>query len=95
MDHAEELGHFLVEKAFAYAVGLDPFSVEDELRDSPFAHMPDNFLCRPGAGFDIDLGIGDLVLFKETFSFAAIAAPRSGIDQNLHPSIISTATALA
>jgi hypothetical protein len=31
------------------------------------------------------------VLFKEAFSFAAIPAPRRGIDQDLHPAIISTA----
>jgi hypothetical protein len=30
------------------------------------------------------------VLFKEAFGFAAIAAPGSGIDQHLHPPIIST-----
>jgi hypothetical protein len=93
--HTEKFGHFLVEKPFAHAVGLDPFTVEDELRDGPFAYMPDHFLCRPRAGLDINLGVSDLMLFKEPFSFAAIAAPRSGIDQNLHLSIISTATALA
>jgi hypothetical protein len=87
----EELSHFLVEKPFAYTVGLDPFTVENELRDGPFAHMADDFLCRPGVGLDINFGIGNLVLFKEPFSFAAIAAPRSGIDQNMHPSIIPTA----
>jgi hypothetical protein len=31
------------------------------------------------------------VFFKEAFGFAAIAAPRSGIDQHMHPFIISTA----
>jgi hypothetical protein len=30
------------------------------------------------------------VLFEEALGFAAVAAPRSGIDQNLHPPIIST-----
>jgi len=93
--HAEKLGHFLVEKPLAGTVRLNPFTVQDELRDSPFAHMADDFLCRPGVGLDINFGIGDLVLFKEPFSFAAIAAPRSGIDQNMHPPIISTAAPLA
>jgi hypothetical protein len=93
--HTEELGHFLVEKPFAGTVRLNPFTVEDELWDSPFAHMPDDFLCRPGVGLDINFGIGNLVLFKEPFSFAAIAAPRSGIHQNMHPSIISTTTAFS
>jgi hypothetical protein len=82
---AKQLGHFLVEKAMACAVRLDPFAIEDELRDGPFAHLADNFLCGAGAGFDINFGIGNLVLFEEAFGFAAIAAPRSGIDQNMHP----------
>jgi hypothetical protein len=93
--HAEELGHFLVEKPFTDTVGLDPLPIEDELRDGPFAHMPDDFLCRPRVGLDINFGISNLVLLKEPFGFAAIAAPRSGIHQNLHPYIISTATTVA
>jgi hypothetical protein len=93
--HAEEIGHLLVKKAMACAVRLDPFAVDDELGDGPFAHMSDDFLCRPRAGLDINFGVGDLVLFEEPFGFAAIAAPHSGIHQNLHPSIISTAMTIA
>ncbi len=88
---AKKFRHFLVEEAMARAVGLNPFAIEDELGNGPFSHLPDHFLRSPGAGLDIDLGIGDLMLFKEAFGFAAIAAPRSGINQHMHPSIISTA----
>jgi hypothetical protein len=88
---AKKFCHFLVEKAMTRAVGLNPFAIEDELRDGPLAHLSDNFLRGSGVGLDIDLGISDLVLFKEAFSFAAIAAPRRGIDQHMHPAIISTA----
>jgi hypothetical protein len=90
--HAKEFGHFLVEKAMSCTVRLDPLAVEDELRNGPLSDMPDNFLRGAGAGLDINLGVGNLVLFKEPFGFAAIAAPRSGIHQNMHPSIISITT---
>jgi hypothetical protein len=80
----------MVEKALAWTVRLNPFAVNDELGDGPLAHLPDNFFGGARTGLDIDLGIGDQVLFEETFGFAAIAAPRSGIDQHMHPSIIST-----
>jgi hypothetical protein len=93
--HAEEIGHLPVKETMACTVRLNPFAVDDELRDGPFAYLPDDFLCRPRASLDINLCIGNLVLFKEPFSFAAIAAPRSGIHQNMHPSIISTARTLA
>jgi hypothetical protein len=88
---AKKFRHFLVEKAMACAVGLNPFAIEDELRTGPLAHLPDHFLRGSGAGLDIDFGISDLVLFKEAFGFAAIAAPRRGIDQHMHPYIIATA----
>lgn len=84
-----------MEKSAAWTVRLYPFAIDDELRNGPLAYLSDNFLRGAGVGLDINLGIGNLVLFKEPFSFAAIAAPRSGIHQNMHLSIISTATALA
>jgi hypothetical protein len=88
MEHAEEVGHLLVQKAVAWAVRLDPFAIDDELRNRPFANVLDDFLSRPGGALNIDLGVRNLVLFKESLGLAAIAAPRSGIDQNLHPSIL-------
>jgi hypothetical protein len=95
LGYAEEIGHFPVKKAVACTVRLDPFAVDNELRDGPFAYLPDDFLCRPRAGLDINFGVGDLVLLEKPFGFAAIAAPVSGIHQNMHPSIISTARTFA
>jgi hypothetical protein len=86
----EELGHLAVEEALAWPVGLDPFAVDDELWDGSLAYVLDYFVSGPGAGLDIDLGVGNAVLFKEAFCFAAIAAPRRGINQNLHLLMIST-----
>ena len=70
------------------AVRLDPLSIEDELRDGPLAHMLDDFCGGAGVGLNVDFGIGDPVFLKEAFGFAAIAAPRSGIDQYIHLLII-------
>ena len=53
--------------------------------------LPDDFVGGAGAALDIDLRIGDLVLFKEPFGFAAIAAPGGGIHQHMHFLIIPTA----
>jgi len=71
----EKLGHFLVEKALARAVRLDPFAVDDELGNGPLADLPDDLVGGARVGLNIDLGIGDQVLFQEAFGFAAIAAP--------------------
>jgi hypothetical protein len=86
----EELSHLAVEKALARPVRLDPFAVDDELWDGSLAYVLDYFVSGSGAGLDIDLGVGDAVLLKKALSFAAIAAPSRGIDQNLHPLMIST-----
>ena len=56
-------------------VRLDPFSIENELRDGPLAHMPNHFLGRARSALDVNFGVRDLVLLKEPFGFAAIAAP--------------------
>src|SRR3984957_3129478 len=77
-----------MQKALPGAVRLDPFSVQHKLRDGPLAYVTHNFLSRARGIFYIDLGVGDLVLIEEPFGFAAIAAPRSGINQQFHLLII-------
>src|SRR5271170_815432 len=79
-----------MEKSPAWTVRLYPLAVDHELRDGPFAYVPDDFLRCAGAGFDINLGVSNRVLLEKTFGLAAIAAPRSGIYQNVHLSIIPT-----
>jgi len=56
---AEEFGHFFVEEALARFVGLDPFAVEDELRDAALAGLGDDFVGGAGGGFDVDFGVGN------------------------------------
>lgn len=84
-----------MKETLAWTVGLDPFAVEYELRDRPLAHIADNLIRGARAGFDIDFREGNLVLLQEAFGFAAVAAPGSGIDQHMHPLIISTAVVCA
>jgi hypothetical protein len=91
----KEFFHFLVEKSAAWAVRLYPFAIDDELRNGPLAYVSDNFLRSAGAGLDINLGVSNRVLLEEAFGLAAIAAPRSGIHQDLHTSIITTTTAFS
>ncbi len=55
-----------MEEASAWTVRLDPFAIQDELRDSSLAHVTDNLVRGAGAGLDVDLGIGDLVFFEES-----------------------------
>jgi hypothetical protein len=88
LGHSKQRAHLVVQEAAARTVRLDPFAVDYELRDRSFAYVPDQLVRGVGGGFNIDLGIGNLVLFKEPFGFATIAAPWSGIDQHMHPFII-------
>jgi len=86
--NSEELAHLFVQEALAWTIGLNPFAIDYELRDGTLAHVPDKLFRGPGAGLDVDLGIGDLVFVEESLSLATIAAPRGGIDQDMHPAII-------
>jgi hypothetical protein len=89
--HPEQLAHLLVEEASAWTVRLDPFAIQDELRDGSLAHMTDKLVRSAGSVLDVDLGISDLVFFEEFLGFAAIAAPHSRIKQKRHLTIIPTA----
>lgn len=82
-----------MEKSAAWTIRLYPLAIDDELGYGPFADVPDYFLRGAGAALDINFGVSNRVLLEKPLGFAAIAAPRSGIHQDLHPSIISTATA--
>lgn len=71
------MGHFRVKESTAGTVGLDPFSVDDELGDGTFSGMRKDFVGGAGGVFDIDFCIGDVVVFEEAFGLTAIAAPGS------------------
>ena len=54
-----------MQEALARTVGLNPFAIDHELGNRPFADVLDDFLGGPGGGLDIDLGVGDLVLIEK------------------------------
>ncbi len=78
--NTQAFGHLVVEEAFAYTVGLDPFAVDDKLRDGTLAGAGNHFVSRSGRVFDIDLGEGDIVLLQEALGDTAVRAPKCGID---------------
>jgi hypothetical protein len=72
---AKKLGHFVVEKSLSGLVGLNPFSVENELRDGALAGIGDDLGGGTGRSFYIDLFEGDGVQVEKALGLAAIAAP--------------------
>jgi hypothetical protein len=81
---SEALGHGFVEEAFARAVGLDPFAVDDELWDGALAGAFDDFVDGAGGGLDVDFFESDVVFGEEAFGLAAVRAPGGGIDSEFH-----------
>lgn len=63
--NTKEIGHFLVEKSLALAVGPDPFAVNDELRDGTLAGLPQDLFGGTGGGLNVDLLERDVVLLQE------------------------------
>src|ERR1700693_889307 len=59
--NAQALGHLLVQEALAGTVGLDPFAINDELRDGALAGALDHFVRGSGRGFGIALLESDIV----------------------------------
>src|ERR1700744_5221832 len=78
-----------MEEAQARAVRLNPFAVQNELRNGTFAGVGDYFLGSARLAFDIDFFVGDGVLGQKTLRFTAIAAPVGGVDEKFHRTIVS------
>src|ERR1700680_1479641 len=89
MLNAQPCFHLLIEKSLARTVGLDPFTVNDELRDSALSNLPDQLFRRIRRGRNVDLFICAVVLVQEAFGFAAVWAPESGINNKLHNPILN------
>ena len=84
LPNSQPVRHFFVKKAFPYAVGLYPFSIDDELGDGTFAGLFDYFFGGTGSAFDIDVSKRKIVLPQKAFRDAAIRAPRGRIDGDFH-----------
>lgn len=77
-----------MQKALTGAIRLNPFAVEDKLRDSAFADVPKNLIGSAWNLLDVDLGVGNRMFVQKTFSLAAITAPYSGVDLQIHNLIL-------
>ena len=64
-----------MKKALPWLIGLNPLSVENELRDGALAGVCDDLGCCAGGGFDVDFFIRNCVLIEKALGLAAIAAP--------------------
>lgn len=80
---AEQLSHFLVSKPASGDVGLNPFSVQDKLRNGAFAGPLDYFFGRARNRFDVDFFVGNLVFCQPALCGVAVPAPWSGIDSQV------------
>jgi hypothetical protein len=83
-DYAQAFRHLVIEKAFAGAVGLNPFSINNKLGDGALPGASDDFVGGPGSRLDVDLGIGNIVLGEKTPGDAAIGTPKSRVEGYLH-----------
>jgi len=82
--NAQQYAHFFIEESFAGKVRLHPPAVDHELRNRAFADVLQEFIGSPRGTFDIDFLKGNVVLFQKILGFAAIAAPKGGIDGQIH-----------
>jgi len=73
-----------VEETSARAIGLDPFSVDNELGNGAFAYVAQDFFDRSGGRLDVDFSERDVVLLEEALGFAAVAAPGGGVEGDWH-----------
>ena len=79
----QPLSHFVVKHAFAGAVGLEPFAVDDQLRDGALTGAADDFVGSAGGSFDIDIGVGKVVLFEKAPGSPAVGAPEGGVEDDV------------
>jgi hypothetical protein len=82
--NAQAACHLFVEEAFVRIVGLDPFTVDDELWDSPLASPSNDFIGGARGRLDIDFFVGDVVLREKALRLAAISAPERGVNEQFH-----------
>jgi hypothetical protein len=78
--NAQPLGHLVVEKSFAWDVGLNPLAVDYELRNGPLAGAFNDLIDRAGGSFDVNLFVDNIVFGKKALGLAAIGAPGGGVD---------------
>ena len=81
--NSQPLSHFFVEEALAWAVRLNPFAINHELRNGPFASTLDDLFGGAGGGFDVDFPECQVVALEEALGFAAVGAPEGRIENDV------------
>jgi hypothetical protein len=81
---AQAFGHLVVEKALAWTVGLDPFTVNDELGDRAQTGVFDYLLSGAGSSFNVDVLERNIVFMQKALGHAAVRTPKGGIDSQFH-----------
>jgi hypothetical protein len=66
-----------MEKSATGTVGLNPFTIDDELRDSAFADVGEDLIGGAGRLFYVDFGVGNLVRLEKSFGLTTVTAPGS------------------
>ncbi len=87
--NSETLVEFVGKQTFAGAIGLEPLSIDDKLRNGSLAHMADHFFGCAGGLFDVDLGVLQGMFVEVLLGGAAVPAPGCGVKQDVHRLIVS------
>jgi len=82
--NSQPLGHLFIEEAFTRAVGLEPFTIDDKLRNGAPTSALYHFFSSARRGFDVDFFVCNVMPLQEAFCLAAVGAPEGGIKDNLH-----------
>jgi len=90
---SQPLRHLVVQEALAGPVRLDPFSVNDKLRDRATPRVANHFLGCPRRGLDIDFFVWDAMFREKALSLTAFGAPERGVYRQFHSIILTTAPA--
>src|SRR5579859_5633107 len=77
-----------VEQAATWLVGLEPFSIDHQLRNGALADMANNLSRGRRIGIHIDFGVFNPVVIEKLFGRPAISAPCGGINLHLHTPIL-------
>jgi len=80
---------FIEKQAAARFVGLEPLTVDDQLRDGSLAHVTHDLGRGGGIKIDVDLRVYDSVGVEKLLGCPAIAAPGSGVNLHLHIAILA------
>ncbi len=86
--HAQSLGHLFIQESSARPIRLHPLAVDHKLRNRPLADIPYQFCGSTRRRLNVNLPISNVVSLQKALGFPAVAAPRRGVEEQLHPTIL-------